>query len=432
MDRITCAYAVEDLPEFKQKLLFWSAGYRVALWLDSNEHPDPLGRFEGMLAAGVKSELMSSAEGGFEKLSTYRRSCKDWIFGLLGYDLKNDLENLHSASPDRLEFPDLYFFQPLKMVELNHSKAIFHYCPEVAAEIEADFKAISKQETESVASNGHPPRIRMGIYKDEYLQKVNRLLSHIYRGDIYEINFCQEFYAQRARLNPYLLFSSLNQKSRAPFSALFRLKDKFVFSASPERYLCRRAEELFSQPMKGTAPRDANPEMDRSLATRLAEDEKERAENIMIADLVRNDLSKNALRGSVKVQGLCEVKTYAQVHQMITTIRARTTPQQDSVELLRDSFPMGSMTGAPKIAAMQLIENNEAFKRGAYSGSIGYFSPQGDFDFNVVIRTILYDRARQVLSFAVGSAITARSLPMQEYQECLLKAKAMREVLEGV
>ncbi|WP_445384901.1 anthranilate synthase component I family protein [Robiginitalea sp. IMCC44478] len=431
MDRISQAYAVEDLPGFKQKLLFWSAGYKVALWLDSNEHPDPLGRFEGMLAAGVKSELKSSAEGGFEKLSTYRLTCKDWIFGLLGYDLKNDLENLHSARPDRLEFPDLYFFQPLKMVELNHGKAIFHYCPEVAGEIEADFKAISEQETESATTNGHPPRIQMGIYKDEYLQKVNRLLSHIYRGDIYEINFCQEFYAQDARLNPYLLFSSLNQKSRAPFSAMFRLENKFVICASPERYLCRRAQELFSQPMKGTAPRDTDAKTDHILATRLAEDGKERAENIMIADLVRNDLSKNALRGSVKVQRLCEVKTYAQVHQMITTIMARTTPQQDSVELLRDSFPMGSMTGAPKIAAMQLIENNEAFRRGAYSGSIGYFSPQGDFDFNVVIRTILYDRARQVLSFAVGSAITARSLPMQEYQECLLKAKAMREVLEG-
>lgn len=430
MQRISLAFPVEDLAEFKEKLLFWSAGFEVALWLDSNQHPDPLGRFGGMLAAGVKSEIKSGTKGAFEKLSAFRKLRNDWIFGMLGYDLKNELEDLLSGHPDRMGFPDLYFFQPLKMVELNGDRAIFRYLPEVAGEIEADYRVVMGQNTAKHSKDGHPPRIQMGIYKDQYFQKVNRLLSHIYRGDIYEINFCQEFYAKETRLDPYRLFSRLNRKSRAPFSAFFRLRDHFVISASPERYLCGRGEAVFSQPMKGTAPRDSDPERDRNLALELAGDEKERAENIMIADLVRNDLSRNALKGSVKVRGLCEVKTYAQVHQMITTIEARTAPDQDPVVLLQHSFPMGSMTGAPKIAAMELIEANESFKRGVYSGSIGYFSPEGDFDFNVVIRSILYNRARQVLSFAVGSAITARSLPQREYQECLLKAKAMREVLE--
>lgn len=200
-------------------------------------------------------------------------------------------------------------------------------------------------------------------------------------------------------------------------------------SASPERFLKRNGTHVVSQPIKGTARRAENMEEDEGLKEALRTDEKERSENIMIVDLVRNDLSHYASKGSVIVEELCKIYTFEQVHQMISTITASVALEIDSVDLIKSVFPMGSMTGAPKIAAMQLIEKLESTKRGLYSGAIGYFAPNGDFDFNVVIRSILYNAEKQFVSFSVGSAITARSVPEKEYEECLLKAKAMRTVL---
>ncbi len=167
------------------------------------------------------------------------------------------------------------------------------------------------------------------------------------------------------------------------------------------------------------------------MAQQLAKDPKERSENIMITDLVRNDLSRIAEKGSVSVEELCTIYTFEQVHQMISTVTCSVAQITSSVEILRNTFPMGSMTGAPKISAMQIIEETEDAKRGLYSGAIGYFSPSGDFDFNVVIRSILYNSSTKYVSFSVGGAITINSVPEREYEECLLKAKAMREVLNS-
>jgi len=300
-------------------------------------------------------------------------------------------------------------------------------------EIESDFESIKhnhcpRTKQIEVTSEIH---IKLRIFKDEYFKRVGEMLQHIHRGDIYEANFCQEFYAENTSINPLKVYQKLNAISKAPFAAFLKLNDKFLLSASPERYLRKLGTKVISQPIKGTAKRSHNPKRDEELKNILRDDPKERAENIMIVDLVRNDLSKSALKGSVIVEELCEVYSYDQVHQMVSTVTSKVSEEKNPVEMIRESFPMGSMTGAPKVSAMQIIEKLESFKRGLYSGAVGYFTPEGDFDFNVVIRSILYNETNKYVSYAVGSALTAKSSPEKEYEECLLKAKAMREVLEG-
>ncbi len=431
--RTTVSFELAHVEKFKDRLLEWSGQFTEVLWLDSNAHIDAYGSFEAILAVDALTMLQTDAQDAFDDLKAYQASTRDWIFGYLSYDLKNDVEKLKSQNPDGLGFPDLYFFQPKKMMRIRGDRIDFLYLKMVEDEIESDFKAISEQ---PIPEKGHAAtrsdiRIKMGIFKDEYFSRIARMLEHIHRGDIYEANFCQEFYAEGTRINALRTYEKLNAISKAPFACFLRSGDRYMLSASPERYLKRMGTKVISQPIKGTARRSRDPKTDTRLANTLKMDEKERAENIMIVDLVRNDLSKSALKGSVKVEELCAVYSFEQVHQMISTVSAEVPSDQCPVELLRESFPMGSMTGAPKVSAMKIIEGLESFKRGLYSGGVGYFSPQGDFDFNVVIRSILYNADAKYVSFSVGSAITAKASPEKEYQECLLKAKAMRKVLEG-
>jgi len=274
-------------------------------------------------------------------------------------------------------------------------------------------------------------KIKLRIHKDESFNKVDKILHHIHRGDIYEANFCQEFYAEETNINPIEIYNKLNTISKPPFATFLKLNDKYLMSASPERYLQKDGNKIVSQPIKGTAKRSENAEEDLRLKQELFKDQKERSENIMIVDLVRNDLSKTAINGSVEVQELCKIHTYKQVHQMISTIVSKVDKSVNPVDILKSTFPMGSMTGAPKISAMKIIEDLEETKRGLYSGTVGYFKPNGDFDFNVVIRSILYNETNKYVSYSVGGAITAKSDPLKEYEECLVKAKAMRQVLEN-
>jgi para-aminobenzoate synthetase component 1 len=243
------------------------------------------------------------------------------------------------------------------------------------------------------------------------------------------MNFCQEFYAENININPLHVYQNLNQISQPPFATFLKLDDKYLLSASPERYIRKEKTTIISQPIKGTSKRAFDNKEDKKLKSELAANEKERSENIMIVDLVRNDLSKTAIKGSVKVNELCKVYSFDQVHQMISTITSEVLHTKNPVEVLRTTYPMGSMTGAPKVSAMKLIEKFEETKRGLYSGSVGYFTPDNDFDFNVIIRSVLYNKSNKYVSFSVGGALTAKSTADAEYQECLIKAKAMREAL---
>ncbi|MBP8192996.1 MAG: anthranilate synthase component I family protein, partial [Chitinophagales bacterium] len=256
-----------------------------------------------------------------------------------------------------------------------------------------------------------------------------KIKTHIQLGDIYELNFCQEFYAGDALIDTVRVFQKLNQLSKAPFTSFFKNEGNYLMCASPERFLKRQNNTLISQPIKGTRKRIQDKKQDNLLKQQLFFDEKERSENVMIVDLVRNDFSRIALKNSVEVEELFGIYSFEQVHQMISTVTC-TIPQDLSFsEIIKAVFPMGSMTGAPKIAAMELIEQYEPTKRGLFSGAVGYMTPKGNFDFNVVIRSILYNEQNQYVSIQAGSAITIDCDAEKEYEECLLKAKAMLEAL---
>ena len=418
---------------FKNQLLIWSQKFEEIVWLDSNNYKQKYASYDAVLAVEAFTSIQTDYFEAFEQLKVYQSTTKDWLFGYLSYDLKNDVEALSSSNFDGLHFPDLCFFQPKKIFLLKGNTLEVQYLNFVFDELDGDLKAIEaidvfKLEEKVLVDNDI--KIKLRIHKDEYFEKVNKILNHIHRGDIYEANFCQEFYAENTTIQPVDIYKNLNQISKPPFATLLRLYDKYLLSASPERYIKKEGQKITSQPIKGTAKRSLNKAEDDQLKATLSEDIKERSENVMIVDLVRNDLSKTATKGSVNVEELCKVYTFEQVHQMISTVTSEIDKDTHPVDVIETTFPMGSMTGAPKISAMKIIEALEATKRGLYSGAVGYFTPDGDFDFNVVIRSILYNDTEKYVSYSVGGAITAKSDPHKEYEECLLKAKAMREVLE--
>jgi para-aminobenzoate synthetase component 1 len=266
--------------------------------------------------------------------------------------------------------------------------------------------------------------------KEKYIENVIKLKESIQRGDIYEVNYCQEFFAENVEIKfPLDTYFKLNNISKAPFSGFLQLDDYLVFCGSPERYIQKKGNKLISQPIKGTAARSEDLKIDEQNKLALENSPKERSENVMIVDLVRNDFSKIAQKGSVNVEELCKVYSFATVHQMISNIACEPKNSTSFTDIIRATFPMGSMTGAPKVSAMELIEKHEDFKRGLYSGSIGYISPNGDFDFNVVIRSLIYNRKTNYLSCAVGGAITIQSDPEAEFEECQIKVK---KIMDGL
>jgi para-aminobenzoate synthetase component 1 len=426
--RVSIHKHIPNPAQFKQQLLSWSQQFREIVFLDSNSYPQAYSSFDCLLAADAFTSLKTDSQNAFDDLKQYQQTTKDWLFGYLSYDLKNDVEELKSANFDGLDFPDLFFFQPKKMFVLKGNDLEIKYLLLCDDEVEDAFEEIMQYQFDAFETL-NKVEVQQRISKELYVEKVSKMLEHIHKGDMYEANFCMEFFAENAIINPLEKFQKLNAISQAPFSVFFKNHKQYLLSASPERYLKKAGETIISQPIKGTSKRSQDPIEDEKSKQFLESDSKERAENIMITDLVRNDLSHTAQKGSVEVVELCKIYSFLQVHQMISTITSKADPQYSPIDILRTTFPMGSMTGAPKISVMKIIENLEETKRGLYSGAVGYFTPEGDFDFNVVIRSILYNQENKYVSFSVGSAITAQSIPENEYEECLLKAKAMHEVL---
>jgi para-aminobenzoate synthetase component 1 len=276
----------------------------------------------------------------------------------------------------------------------------------------------------------YPLTLQQKLIKELYIGKIKQLQQHIIRGDCYEINFCQEFFSEDAMIDPVDIFQKLIAVSPNPFSALYKLYDRYLICASPERFIAKKGSKIFSQPMKGTSKRDLQKkEEDDRLKRELQQSAKERSENVMVVDMVRNDLSKVCTDGSVRVDELFGVYSYPQVHQMISTISGDLKSDIKFSEIIEATFPMGSMTGAPKYRVMELIDEYEVSARGIFSGSVGYISPGGDFDFNVVIRSIMYNASKKYLSYQLGSGITFYSDPEKEWEECLLKGEAIKKVL---
>lgn len=418
--------SVQDLPLFKQKALQWASSFDAACYLDSNGFNDPYGKFDTLIAIGAKNEVTAQVGSAFDQLEAFRQNNPGWIAGFLGYDLKNETEQLSSANPDGLQFPDLYFFAPLHLIVIKDGKTEI-----ISDEPEQIFDLISQQEL-IIHEEQSAITLRSRFNKQEYIDVVKGIQEHINRGDIYVTNFCQEFFAEHVQIDPSGIFTQLNEVSPTPFSTFFKWRDNYILGASPERFLAKRGNKLISQPIKGTAKRGANLQADELIKKELRNHPKELQENVMIVDLVRNDLTRSAKQGTVKTEELFGIHSFQYVHQMISTVVCELEEGLSAIQAIKNTFPMGSMTGAPKISAMQLMEQYERSKRGVYSGAIGYLSPDNDFDLNVVIRTLLYNSAKQYLSFHAGSAITYHADPEKEYEECLLKAQAVMEVLGGL
>ena len=351
---------------------------------------------------GIKDELilLENDTAIFSKLEAFiLKHKKETKLFFISYDLKNKIEELKSENSDSIEFPMLHCIIPEKI--------------------------LAKKEFESSRTKNQTLTFVPEFSKDEYISKIRKVKHHIQQGDIYETNFCYNWESSSKLKDGFQLFKKLEKLTKAPFSVYAELNNHIILSASPERFLKRRGNQLISQPIKGTSKRSADNKTDLELIDKLNNDPKERAENIMIVDLVRNDLSKVAKKNSVKVDELCKVYTFENIHQMISTITCEVATNTSFSEILKALFPMGSMTGVPKIRAMELMEEYETSKRGLYSGAIGLMHPNGDFDLNVVIRTILYNKANECLSFKVGGAITADSDPEREYEETLVKADAL-------
>lgn len=383
----------------------------------------------GILSFGIENEFILNEGKSLDQLQHYINQHKgSYLFGSLAYDLKNSIEELSSQHTDLLAYPLAHFWVPKFVIRLEKEK--FEYLQ--GEQDEESFLFLDYFMEEEIDHNFHsfPYRFEARTSKERYISQVEKLKAHIQRGDIYEVNYCQEYFAENVELEyPMDTYFKLNRITKAPFSTFLQTDKHAIFCGSPERYMKKNGDRLLSQPIKGTAPRGIDSQADEALKQHLQNDPKERAENIMIVDLVRNDLSRVAKKGSVQVSELCGIHTFETVHQMISTIECELEKEVSFLDILNASFPMGSMTGAPKVEAMKIIDETEDFNRGIYSGSIGYISPNGDFDFNVVIRSLIYNRENKYLSCAVGGAITILSDPEKEYEECQTK---IQKILNGM
>ena len=429
MKRNIATYKVEHIITLKQQMLSWANQFNICCLLDNNNYQSAHNSFEFLMGVGSNFSYSTQSNiNGFNSLKEFTANNKDWLFGHIAYDFKNHLFPLKSKGIDKITFPDAFLFQPeivIKLVKDELTIESLTFIPEII------FNSILQTAVDiSETASFSPITVQPKIKKEEYIAIINQLKKHLQQGDCYEINFCQEFFAPNSNINPLLVYSKLNEISPTPFSAFYKCNNQYLLCASPERFIKKEGNKIISQPIKGTAKRNLeNKEYDELMKQQLQQSQKERSENVMIVDLVRNDLSKIAIRNSVQVDELFGLYSFPQVHQMISTISATIDENINVADVLKALFPMGSMTGAPKYKVMQLIEEYEQSKRGIYSGCVGYITPQNDFDFNVVIRSVMYNETAKYISYQVGSAITHYSNAEDEYEECLLKAKAMQKAL---
>lgn len=419
-------YRIDDIQLFTKQALQWASLFNSTCCFHSQGHTkDPYHAIDILIAAGAETELKIDHEGqSFARIQHFLTNYPQrFIPGFLTYDLKNELENLQSRQPDEQDMPAAYFFIPQHIIQVNGSQITIQ-----SNNPSKVYQEITSSNV-SIASVDFKGILKAKMDKEQYFQTFHQLQKHIHRGDIYEINLCQEFFAEQAHLNPLAAYEHLSTISPTPFSCYFKAHENHILSASPERFLAKRQHQLISQPIKGTAPRGNTPQEDDLYRRLLQQNEKEISENVMIVDLVRNDLTRCAQPGSVHVTELMGSYSFQQVHQLISTIVAQEKRGIAPIDTIKALFPAGSMTGAPKISAMKLIDRYEFSRRGLYAGSIGYFAENGDYDFNVVIRTLLYNAQKKRLSFHVGGAITATATAEKEYTECFLKAKAIMELL---
>ena len=408
---------------FKMKMLNWANQFNIFCLLDNNNYSFEDASFECILGVGCVRAYTFNGEKDLEALQKFHDQNPSWLFGHLGYNAAGNSYVKHKHND--LNFCEGFFFEPETIIKLSLNKIEVlkskKNAETIINEIE-NIKILSDKEIISL-------KIKQGINKAQYLVAIKKIKEHIKRGDCYEVNFCKQFTVENAVINPIYFYNKLTELSPAPFGALYKLNNNYCLCASPERFLQKKGMQLISQPIKGTSKRDVDPLKDELNKTHLTTSAKEKSENVMVVDLVRNDMSMVCEKGSVSVMELFAVYSFPQVHQMISTIKGTLKADKKFTDAIEACFPMGSMTGAPKKRVMEIIEKYEFSPRGLFSGSIGYITPDGDFDFNVVIRSIFYNKKTKAVSFFAGSGITFYSDPEEEYEECLLKAKAIIKIL---
>lgn len=399
-----------------QKLNYWAQQeFTYLAYFNGNDYAYPKGNFGNTFFAGNKSltakELWDPSNGIFK-------------VGIIGYDFKNHLENLQSSNPAFLDLQEICFFQPELLIKIEKGQILSK--TELSLEFQDKIGRIELPQSPNLACQWTPQ-----ISKEKYIDSVKNIKNHIVEGNSYEMNFCQAFSGEFESWDPVAAYFKLKEISPMPFSALFKAGEKWIVSASPERFIKKTGNRIIAQPIKGTIRRGTNAEEDIENRNKLSNSEKEKAENLMITDLMRNDLSKVSKVGTVKVDELFGIYPLPRVFQMISTIISELKAEVTFEEIIQATFPMGSMTGAPKIRTMELIDELESFKRGWFSGALGWIDEDGDFDFSVVIRSIIADLNAKKLYFGVGSAVTFDADPEQEFEECQLKAQAIIEILRG-
>ncbi|MEX1010620.1 MAG: aminodeoxychorismate synthase component I [Balneolaceae bacterium] len=392
-----------------------------------------------LLAVGAKIELSTRDEevsirsdrgeevtrgDPWDALFRIRREYPGWYVGWLGYDLKNSIEDLKSANEDPVGAPDLWFVQPRLLLRYGHQSGLL---TAIYGDLPSE-EWLLAEPNRSCESECQVGPLEADLDRETYRDHILRIQEGIREGEYYEVNLS---HILRARFNgePWALYRKMREAGPVPFAAWIDTGELAICCASPERFLKKSGRLVFSQPIKGTAPRSSDPVRDRKLKEELENSEKERAENLMIVDLVRHDLSRTAIPGSVRVSKLFDIQSYATVHQLVSTVEAEVSEGRSAEEVLKCCFPPGSMTGAPKIRVMKEIEEVETYRRGVYSGAIGYLTPEDDFDFNVVIRTAII--SGEELSYPVGGAITSDSDPDAEWEETWVKARALSQTGSG-
>jgi para-aminobenzoate synthetase component I len=416
---IAYTFPEQELQTIKCKMLNWLRPFSIFCYLDNNSYRHAPNRYEMIAAAGLATIV-----------SPEMQCANDWSFGNISYDYKNKVEpGLSSRHKEKIGFADHFFFRPETVVYIPFDTCTLHIetlNSSAAVVLQQILESSSVMENQTQGSAA--PDWNYVFQQQDYLDGVQHIRNHIEEGDCYELNFCTEAFAEDQEIDPCYIFHQLNALNPAPFAALYRHHDAWLMCASPERFLHKQEDHILSQPIKGTSRRGVDPQQDEALKAALLNNPKERAENVMIVDLVRNDLARSCMPGTVAVPELFGVYTFPQVHQLISTVTGITKPETTAAQTVENAFPMGSMTGAPKVMVMKLIETYERSRRGLYSGTVGYITPQGDFDFNVVIRSLLYNNETGYLSYQTGGAITYDSDPLQEWNEVRLKAKAMEQV----
>lgn len=412
-------------------MLNWAYRFNIFAFLDNQGYDLPLHSVDVLLAVGAVDHIQAASGHAFDDLRAFAGRHHDWLFGHFSYDLVRETEPFRPeagmAKTDPIGFPDLFFFVPETIVELKGDSLRIGTLQGDPAAVLEEILAMPGKEG---MTSGADLTLRPAFSREEYLDTIRALQQHILRGDAYEINFCQEFYSHPAHIDPLHTWFSLSKASPNPFSAFYRLDERYLLCASPERYLRREGNTLISQPIKGTAPRvPDDPGADKAAGDGLRASAKDRSENVMVVDLVRNDLSRICLPGTVHVKELFGIYGFPQVFQMTSTIEGELPPETGFIEAIKATFPMGSMTGAPKRRVVQLIDRYERTTRGLFSGALGYVTPAGDFDFNVVIRSLFYNRRDHYLSYQVGSGITFYSDPQLEYEECMVKGEGIKRAL---